>query len=70
MSEDTQQTTYAVTGMTCEHCAAAVTEEVSAVGGVNAVEVDVEAGTVVVSGDGFDDDLVRAAVDEAGYAVV
>ena len=60
MSEDTQQTTYAVTGMTCEHCAAAVTEEVSAV----------EAGTVVVSGDGFDDDLVRAAVDEAGYAVV
>ena len=70
MSEDTQQTTYAVTGMTCEHCAAAVTEEVSAVGGVNAVEVDVEAGTVVVSGDGFDDGLVRAAVDEAGYAVV
>ena len=70
MSEDTQQTTYAVTGMTCEHCAAAVTEEVSAVGGVTAVEVDVEAGTVVVSGDGFDDDLVRAAVDEAGYAVV
>ena len=70
MSEDTQQTTYAVTGMTCEHCAAAVTEEVSAVGGVTAVEVDVEAGTVVVSGDGFDDGLVRAAVDEAGYAVV
>ena len=52
------------------HCAAAVTEEVSAVPGVQAVEVDVEAGTVVVRGDGVSDDRVRAAVDEAGYAVV
>ena len=70
MSENTQQTTYAVTGMTCAHCAAAVTEEVSAVEGVAAVEVSVEAGTVLVSGDGFTDEQVRAAVDEAGYAVV
>ena len=41
--------TYNVTGMTCGHCAAAVTEEVAAVPGVNAVEVDVEAGTVLVT---------------------
>jgi copper chaperone CopZ len=64
------ENTYTVTGMTCAHCAAAVTEEVSAVPGVQAVEVDVEAGTVVVRGDGVSDDRVRAAVDEAGYAVV
>ena len=61
--------TYTVTGMTCGHCAAAVTEEVSAVPGVQAVEVDVEAGTVLVRGDGVSDEQVRAAVDEAGYAV-
>ncbi len=70
MSENGQQTTYTVTGMTCGHCAAAVTEEVSAVAGVTAVEVSVEAGTVLVSGDRFADEQVRAAVDEAGYAVV
>lgn len=61
--------TYTVTGMTCGHCAAAVTEEVSAVPGVQTVEVDVEAGTVLVRGDGVSDEQVRAAVDEAGYAV-
>ncbi len=62
--------TYTVTGMTCGHCAAAVTEEVSAVPGVEAVEVSVEAGTLVVRGEGFTDEQVRAAVDEAGYVVV
>ena len=64
------ETTYAVTGMTCGHCAAAVTAEVSAVPGVAEVEVSVESGTVVVRGDEVGDEQVRAAVDEAGYAVV
>jgi copper chaperone len=63
------QTTYYVTGMTCAHCAAAVTTEVSAVAGVEAVEVEVAAGTVLVRGDRVSDEEVRAAVDEAGYAV-
>lgn len=62
--------TYTVTGMTCGHCAAAVTEEVSAVPGVEEVEVSVEAGTVVVRGAGVSEERVRAALDEAGYAVV
>jgi copper chaperone CopZ len=61
---------YTVTGMTCAHCAAAVTEEVSAVAGVESVEVSVDAGTVLVRGSGVSDDAVRAAVDEAGYTVV
>jgi copper chaperone CopZ len=64
------ETTYTVTGMTCGHCAAAVAEEVSAVPGVQAVEVSAEAGTVLVRGDEVSDEQVRAAVDEAGYAVV
>ena len=70
MTNDTQQATYAVTGMTCGHCAAAVTEEVSGVAGVAAVEVSVTGGSLLVSGAGFTDEQVRAAVDEAGYAVV
>ena len=63
------QTTYNVTGMTCGHCADAVTREVSAVPGVESVEVSVESGTVIVRGEQVSDEEVRAAVDEAGYAV-
>ncbi len=63
--------TFDVTGMTCGHCVRAVTEEVSAVPGVTAVDVDLDAGRVRVTGDGsVDDRAVRAAVDEAGYEVV
>jgi copper chaperone CopZ len=62
-------TTYTVTGMTCSHCADAVTSEVSEVAGVSSVDVTVETGTVVVHGENVDDQAVRAAIDEAGYAV-
>jgi len=62
-------TTYAVTGMTCGHCAAAVTSEIETIEGVTGVHVDVESGRVDVDGEGFTDAQVREAVDEAGYAV-
>jgi len=62
-------TTYDVTGMTCGHCAQAVTAEVEAIEGVHAVRVDVETGRVTVEGEGFTDAQVAAAVDEAGYAL-
>ena len=61
--------TYTVTGMTCGHCVRSVTEEVSEVPGVTAVEVDLAGGRVTVQGDA-DDAAVRAAVTEAGYQVV
>lgn len=61
--------TYTVTGMTCSHCVAAVTEEVGAVAGVDEVAVDLDSGRLDVSGaDDLDDAAVRAAVEEAGYA--
>jgi copper chaperone len=55
--------------MSCDHCAASVTEEVQQVDGVTAV-VGLEAGRVTVQGQGLSDEAVRAAVDEAGYEVV
>jgi len=62
--------TYAVTGMTCGHCVSAVTEEVTQVPGVTAVDVDLASGRVTVTSDApVDDDAVHAAVDEAGYEV-
>jgi copper chaperone len=63
-----EQKVYEVTGMTCGHCVAAVTAEVSRVSGVQQVDVALP-GTLTVNGEGFTDDDVRAAVDEAGYAV-
>lgn len=61
--------TYNVHGMTCGHCAAAVTREVLQLAGVTGVEVDVEAGRVTVTGTATAD-AVAAAVDEAGYTLV
>ena len=62
-------TTYQVTGMTCGHCVQAVTSEVSAIDGVTEVQVDLESGRVDVTGENVTDEAVRAAVDEAGYAL-
>ena len=60
--------TYTVTGMTCGHCVAAVSHELSGVPGVTEVDVDLDTGTVVVtSASPLSTDAVRAAVEEAGY---
>ena len=60
--------TYTVTGMTCAHCVQAVTSEISELPGVDAVQVDLGAGTVTVtSAAPLAADDVRTAVDEAGY---
>ena len=62
--------TYTVVGMTCGHCVSSVTEEVSQVPGVTAVDVDLASGGLTVTGDAeVDDAAVRAAVEEAGYQV-
>lgn len=60
--------TYTVTGMTCGHCVASVTEEISELPGVSAVDVVLETGAVTVtSAEPLDEAAVRAAVEEAGY---
>jgi copper chaperone CopZ len=64
-------TTFTVTGMTCEHCRRAVTEEISAVEGVESVTVDLATGTVTVAASRpVDRADITAAVDEAGYSLV
>lgn len=59
--------TYSVPGMHCGHCERAVKEELAAVDGVEAVEVDLGTKTVVVSGSALADGALRAAIVEAGY---
>ncbi|MCQ4122669.1 heavy-metal-associated domain-containing protein [Rhodococcus tibetensis] len=63
--------TYAVTGMTCEHCARAVREEIEQLDGVIAVDIDLAAGgssRVAVTADTpLPLHQIRGAVEEAGY---
>ncbi len=60
--------TYTVSGMTCAHCVASVTEEINELDGVRAVQVDLESGQVRITSDReLSDDSVRNAVEEAGY---
>ncbi|WP_166865566.1 MULTISPECIES: heavy-metal-associated domain-containing protein [unclassified Salinibacterium] len=65
--------TYLVDGMTCSHCVASVTEELTAVPGVDAVNVDLVKGgssrVHVESSEPLDLDAVRVAIDEAGYTL-
>ena len=66
----TSSATYTVSGMTCEHCVASVSEEVLEIAGVTGVDVDLPTGTLTVTSDRpVSEDDVRAAVDEAGYEV-
>ena len=59
-----------VVGMTCGHCVSAVTEEVSQVPGVTGVDVDLASGGLTVTSDApVGENAVRAAIEEAGYAV-
>jgi copper chaperone len=65
-----QQLTYLVADMTCDHCAVAVTEELTKVPGVRAAGVDLDSKVVRVHGADVDAAAVVAAIDEAGYEAV
>lgn len=62
-----------VNGMTCAHCVASVTEEISAIDGVEGVEVALNAGgassVTVRSAAPIEPASIRTAVEEAGYTL-
>jgi copper chaperone len=60
---------YTVVGMTCEHCARSMREEVLEVDGVQGVDVDLALGSLRVRGNDVSDAAVSAAVVDAGYTV-
>lgn len=59
--------TYTVPHMTCGHCKHAVASELSAVAGVDSVDIDLDTKLVTVSGRELDDASLRAAIEDAGY---
>jgi copper chaperone CopZ len=73
MSAEAITTQYLVDGMTCNHCVSSVTEEVSAIDGVESVNIELNVGgsskVTVLSARALPVEQVRKAVTEAGYAL-
>ena len=62
--------TWTVSGMTCGHCVASVSEEIAEIDGVSDVSVELGSGTVTVTSAGpLERAEVDAAVTEAGYVL-
>lgn len=65
-----ETSTWTVTGMTCAHCVASVTEELEEIDAVESVAVTLDDGTVVVSSsEALSREQVEQAVTEAGYSL-
>ena len=63
--------TLRIEGMSCMHCAGAVTKALRAARGVSGVTVDLENKSATVETNSMvTDETLRATVDEAGYEVV
>lgn len=67
MTESTM-TTYSVPEISCGHCKSTIEGAVQALGGIDSVEVDIDAKTVTVLGG--DADAIATAIEDAGYDVV
>jgi copper chaperone len=65
-----REITYSVPDMSCAHCEHAVSSELAAVPGVASVAVDLATKLVTIGGVELDDAVLRAAIEEAGYAAV
>ena len=67
-----EQSIIYVEGMACEHCVKAVTNALITLPGVEAVAVDLEAGTVMVEHDPevAPLDKLKTAIEDQGYDVM
>lgn len=62
---------YQVSGMTCGHCEMSIREEVTAIPGIESIEVSAKTGRLSVTASADIDDVqILAAVEEAGYTAV
>lgn len=62
--------TYRVPDVHCDHCVAAINQELRAIDGVDDVDVDLDAKTVKVKmQEQVSDEQIIAGLDEAGFDV-
>ncbi len=62
--------TLLVEGMSCGHCEKAVKSALGELDGVTNVEVNLETKKVQVEGENLVDELLKEAIDDAGYEVL
>jgi len=63
--------TLKIEGMSCMHCAGAVTKALGAINGLRDAKVNLEGKTATVEMSGtITEDMLRAAVEEAGFELV
>jgi len=58
---------FLVEGMTCKHCKARVEKGIEEIPGVEAVSADIQTGRVSIEGHSVTTEMVKFAVEEAGY---
>ena len=58
-----------VSGMTCSHCAKLVTDELSAMQGIDSVLVNIKKNEVIINGKDINIDMVCKKIDKLGYSV-
>jgi copper chaperone CopZ len=67
-------TTVSVSGMTCGHCVSAVSEELESLAGVEAIDIELNAGGIstvtITSTKELSPSEIGEAVAEAGYLVI
>lgn len=59
-----------VDGMSCGHCEKAVKSALLELEGINKVEVDLSSKKVEIEGDNLQDNLIKEAIEDAGYDVL
>ncbi len=58
-----------IEGMSCEHCVKRVKEAIEKIDGVISVSVDLKEGKANVQGEVIDMQILKQAVEDAGYDV-
>jgi len=61
---------FTVKNVKCGGCVSAIENGLKELPGVNDVEVTIEGGTVIVSGDGLERDALSAKLQQLGYPEV
>lgn len=59
-----------IEGMSCNHCVTAVKNALSELEGISKIEVDLEGNKAEVEGDNLIDEILKEAIEEAGYEVL
>jgi copper chaperone len=61
---------YLIEGMTCQHCVMAARKELSKIEGITVLDVAIGKATVQIDSPLVTDEVVAAAIEEAGYKLV